>query len=191
MARRQTDFIEGNYHLYNRGCNREDIFRSDDNYVFLTTRLKHYSEELNISVIAYCFMPNHYHLLVKQNGGAKAGLLVQSIFNSYTKAFNKMYKRSGTLFEGPYKSIQIDSIEYVVHLCRYIHRNPLRAKIVKRMEDWKYSNYLECVGKRSEVPFEKEFMKNHFGTSQEYEKFVLEYQPVAELQKGIERFLLL
>ena len=95
MARRKTNFIEGNYyHIYNRGCNRENIFRSEDNYLFLIEKLKKYSIELHVSVIAYCLMPNHYHFLVKQNGNIEAGLLPQNIFNGYTKAFNNSFERS-------------------------------------------------------------------------------------------------
>jgi len=191
MARRKTDFIEENYyHIYNRGCNRENIFRSDENYLFLILKLKEYSVELNVSVIAYCLMPNHYHFLVKQNGNIKAGLLPQNIFNGYTKAFNKLFGRSGTLFEGPYKSIHVDKTEYVVHLCRYIHRNPFDAKIVTNIEDWKFSNYLECVGKRKGVIFEQEFIKNHFGSFEGYEKFVLDYNGDFEIQKRVEHYLL-
>lgn len=191
MARRKTNFIEGNYyHIYNRGCNRENIFRSEDNYLFLIEKLKKYSIELHVSVIAYCLMPNHYHFLVKQNGNIEAGLLPQNIFNGYTKAFNNSFERSGTLFEGPYKSIHVDKTEYVVHLCRYIHRNPFDAKIVKDIEDWKFSNYLECVGKRKGVIFEKEFMIDHFGSVEGYEKFVLEYQVDSETKKAIEHYML-
>lgn len=191
MARRKTDFIEGNYyHIYNRGCNRENIFRSNENYLFLTSKLKDYSIELNVSVIAYCLMPNHYHFLVKQNGNSEAGLLPQNIFNSYTKAFNKLFGRSGTLFEGPYKSIHVDKTEYVVHLCRYIHRNPFDANIVTNIEDWKFSNYLECIEKRKGVIFEQEFIKNHFGSFEGHEKFVLDYNDDSEIQERVKHYLL-
>ncbi len=66
MGIRKTIFEKGNYyHIYNRGCNKENIFWEHDNYIYLLKKLKEYKEEYNITVIAYCLMPNHYHLLLK------------------------------------------------------------------------------------------------------------------------------
>jgi REP element-mobilizing transposase RayT len=111
MARRKIQFAKGNYyHIYNRGCNREDIFRSEENYLFLLRRLK---EKINVlrtsevrstscvTVIAYCLMPNHYHFLLRQETDVPLSELLQALFNSYSKAFNKMYQRNGTLFDHP------------------------------------------------------------------------------------------
>ena len=130
MGRRKTTFLPGHYyHVYNRGVNREAIFRNRENYLFLLRRLKECADKFCITLIAYCLMPNHYHFLLRQDGEASISDFVQAIFNSYTKAFNKMYTRSGTLFEGAFKSILVDSDEYLVHLCRYIHRNPIDTNV--------------------------------------------------------------
>ena len=64
-------------------------------------------------MIVYCLMPNHYHFLVRQNGENAAGLLPQRVFNSYTKAYNKRYKHSGTIFEGRYKAIPVEQEPYL------------------------------------------------------------------------------
>lgn len=77
---------------------------------------------------------------MRQDGNVAISNFMQDIFNSYSKAFNKMYNRTGTLFEGPFKSIHIDKDNYLIHLCRYIHRNPLEAKLVADLEKWSFSN---------------------------------------------------
>lgn len=77
-------------------------------------------------MIAYCLMPNHYHFLVRQEGEYPGGLLPQRIFNGYTKAYNKLYEHSGTLFERRYQVKQVESESHLLHLCRYIHANPIR-----------------------------------------------------------------
>ncbi len=146
MARRATKFIKGEfYHIYNRGCGRDRIFQSSENFRFLQRLLREYSSEFNVSVIAYTLLPNHYHLVLRQNGESSAGDYVQRIFNRYVKAFNKMYRRTGTLFEGPFRSIQVEDDAYLIRLCRYIHRNPLEARLVARIEDWEFSDYGEWI----------------------------------------------
>jgi hypothetical protein len=84
-----------------------------------------------------------------------------------------MYDRTGTLFEGPYKAITVEKYEYLLHLCRYIHRNPLDAGLVSHPGDWNYSNYPEWIGKRSGVETDMKFVKENFPDPLEYEEFVL------------------
>ena len=99
MPQKRPEYFPGGiYHLYNRGAHRVTIFREPANYLFVLRNLKKYLRELNLSLLAYCLMPNHYHFLVRQNGTARAGLLTQRVFNSYSKAYNKRYQHSGTLF---------------------------------------------------------------------------------------------
>ena len=146
MRPRRPAYLPGHYyHIYNRGTNREPIFVEPDNYEFVLRKIKLYLRELALTLIAYCLNLNHYHWLVRQDGEQPAGLLPQRVFNSYTKAFNKRYERSGTLFEGPYKVIQIERPAHLVHLCRYIHANPVKDGLVDEIEQWPYSNYLEWV----------------------------------------------
>lgn len=148
MAQREVKFEDGGfYHIYNRGAGKQEIIRAADNYQFLINKIRLRAKQTNIAVISFCLMPNHYHLLVRQDSYISAGLFVQLLFNSYSKAFNNMYGRSGTLFEAPFKAIQVDKTEYLTHLCRYIHRNPIEAGLVNHINGWKYSNYLDCIGK--------------------------------------------
>jgi REP element-mobilizing transposase RayT len=133
------------YHVYNRGCSREPIFASDANYLFLLRRAKLFLADYPLTPIAYCLMPNHYHFLFRPDEEKALSRFIQRLFNSYTQAFNKQQGRSGTLFEGRAKSIPVDSEDYALHLCRYIHLNPVKAGLVSHTVQWPYSNYLEWV----------------------------------------------
>ena len=119
-------------------------------------------------------MPNHYHFLLRQDGTHAISLLVQAVFNSYTKAFNKMFDRSGTLFEGPFRAVMVDRDEYLVHLCRYIHLNPVKARLVSSPEEWPYSNYPEWIGQRAGTLRDETFIREWFPSPQEYRQFVLD-----------------
>ena len=163
------------YHLYNRGANRAPIFREEDNWLFVLRRVKEYCHTLSLTPIAYCLMPNHYHFLIRQDGEAGAGLLPQRAFNSYTKAFNKRYERSGTLFEGNYKALEITEEAHLLHLCRYIHANPVKDGLVADPAEWSYSNYLEWIGERAGTLVDREFVRAHFPTRELYRAFVADY----------------
>ena len=161
------------YHAYNRGCNRERIFVNDGNYIFLIKRAKSFLANYTLSVIAYCLMPNHYHFLCRPEEDDSLSRYIQRLFNSYTQAFNKGQGRSGTLFEGRFKSILVDTDEYVIQLCRYIHLNPVRAGLVRDPSQWPYSNYLEWVEKRDGILIDREFVRRYFSTPADYEDFVI------------------
>src|SRR5262245_66268988 len=96
-------------------------------------------------------MSNHYHFVLRQNGEAKINNLMQAVFYNYSSSFNQIHNHLGTLFEGPFRAILIDKNNYLLHLCRYIHRNPLEAGIVVKPEQWHYSNYAEFIGKRKGI----------------------------------------
>jgi REP element-mobilizing transposase RayT len=161
------------YHVYNRGCNHERIFANDGNYNFLLKRAKAILKDCPLSVIAYCLMPNHYHFLLRPEEDDALSRFIQRLFNSYTQAFNKQQERSGTLFEGRAKSKFVDSDEYVIHLCRYIHLNPVRAGLVSNPGEWAYSNYLDWVGQRNGTLVDHAFIHQYFLKPKDYETFVL------------------
>lgn len=184
MSRKIPEFQSGHYyHIYNRGADRKPIFFEKENYTFLLRRIKKYIQRFSISMIAYCLMPNHYHFLVRQDADKKAGKCNQYLFNSYTKAINKRYERSGTLFEGPYRAIHVDDESYLIHLCRYIHRNPLEAKLEEKPGEWPYSNYLEWIGRRAGTLVEAQFVKQYFPASQEYIRFFHRADPSSGFDK--------
>ena len=176
MPPREVTFAQGHfYHIYNRGAGRQGIFREADNYLFFLRRLKQYARDLNIALLAYCLLPNHYHLLVRQDGPEPAGLLPQRCCNSYVKAFNKRYERTGALFEDRYQAIAVDSEAYLLHLCRYIHANPVRHGLASQLEEWPYSNYPEWLGLRDGTLVDRAFVQAHFQTAADYGHFVWSY----------------
>lgn len=190
MARRKIIFLPGNYyHVYNRGAHRDNIFRNDADYVFLLKYFKRDLEKCAITAIAYCLMDNHYHFLLRQDGETEISKFMQAVFNIYTKAFNTKYNHSGTLFEGPYKAIHVDKNEYLLHLCRYIHRNPLEAGLVVKPEQWRYSNYAEFIGKRNGTLVDREFIEMNFGSPEAYEEFVMNYVPPEKTQRALRHYL--
>jgi REP element-mobilizing transposase RayT len=152
------------------------IFREPENYRFVTGRIKHYVKVFDLSVIAYCLMPNHYHLLVRQDGLHSAGLLPQRVFNSYSKAFNKRYGYSGTLFERRFQAKCIERDTHLIHLCRYIHANPVKNGLVSDPAEWPYSNYLEWIGERDSELVDRAFVREQFtALGGLYRDFVREY----------------
>jgi putative transposase len=188
---KQTDYQQGGYyHIYNRGAHRESIFREPDNYLFVLTNMKKYCRELSVTFVAYCLLPNHYHFLLRQDGATAASLLPQRIFNSYTKAYNKRYAHSGTLFEGNFKPKPVANESYLFHLCRYIHGNPVKHGLVQKLEDWPYSNYLEWVDARPGTLVDRAFVDNFFPDRREYVEFVADYlRGKDKLPDGLDEYL--
>ncbi len=177
------------YHVYNRGCNRERIFADSVNYEFLLRRAKTLLADYPLRVIAYCLMPNHYHFLFCPEADGTLSRFVQRLFNSYTQAFNKQQDRSGTLFEGRARSVLVDTDEYALHLCRYIHLNPVRAGLVTHPGDWPYSNYLEWLQRRSGALVDATFVQQYFPDGAGYEAFVLS-EVDAAVEEGVEALYL-
>ena len=149
--------FEGNtiYHIYNRSYNKK-VFYKDANYAFFLNKLKTLRDLCE--VLAYCLMPDHFHLLVyvPQNSGAtrltaQSGLTgiqvlsrkVGTILSSYTQAINKQEKRSGSLFQPKTKAKDVSSNHYAFNCFHYIHQNPVKAGLVNKIEDWRYSSFKE------------------------------------------------
>ena len=177
------------YHIYNRGTSKATIFREESNYLFVIQKIKEVCSENQIGMIAYCLEPNHYHFLVRQDGSQPAGNLPQFVFNSYTKAYNKRYEHSGTLFERRFNAKPIQTSSHLLHLCRYIHGNPVKDGLVANPADWQYSNYLDCIGERKGTLVDNEFIKEQFGSAEEYKKFLFEYLKSRQLPDDVIRFL--
>lgn len=191
MVKRNIEFIKGEYyHIYNRGCNKTDIFYKPTNYPYLMNLMEERPDSFQVSTIAFCLMPSHYHFLLRQNSDISISNFIESVFNSYTKAFNKMFKRTGTLFEGPFKAIHVDNPNYLIQLCRYIHRNPLDAGLVDKLLNWKYSNYLEWIGQRNSLLIDIEFVKNNFIIPEDYIIFVSDYISQDTSDSDLKKYIL-
>jgi len=184
MPRRQTPFIpDFYYHLYNRGNNRQAIFFEHDNYLFFLRGIKKYVCSAAATIIAYCLMPTHYHMLVRVGLGAQTSQVsservsnaMQRFLISYTKAINKRFSRVGALFQGQFQAKPVQSYEHLLHLCIYIHANPVKDGLVTAPEDWPYSNYLEWMEERAGVLVDRDFIREHFNSSDEYRTLVADY----------------
>ena len=190
MPAKRPKYLPGHYyHFYNRGAHRVSIFREEDNYFFVLRKMKKYCCELALAPIAYCLMPNHYHYLIRQDGEAPAGRLPQRVFNSYSKAYNKRYEHSGTLFEDNYKVAPVEDDAHLLHLCRYIHANPVKDRLVSDVGDWPYSNYLEWIGEREGTLMDREFVRAHFPSPERYKEFVSDYLAHRRLPEELESYL--
>ena len=183
-------YLEGHYyHIFNRGCNREPIFFMEDNYRYLLHRMKATISVYGVGIIAYCLMPNHYHLLVRQDTDRPLSDWLKAVFIGYTQAVNKQQNRRGTLFEGRARNKVIEKDEYLAHLICYIHLNPVVAGLAKKPEHWQYSNFLECVGQRDGTLYDRQFMNDHFGSTEAYRKFFQEYCQNSPLNEAMDEYL--
>jgi len=141
MARAWRIEYEGAlYHVLSRGNQKQDIVITDDDRKLFLATVGEMAERFEIDVFAYVLMDNHYHLLFRTN---RANLCrsMQWFGATYTKRFNLRRNRSGHLFQGRYKNMLVQNDAYLLQLSYYIHRNPLRAGMVKRLADYKWSSY--------------------------------------------------
>jgi REP element-mobilizing transposase RayT len=164
------------YHVYNRGAGKGLIFFNSGNYEYCLRLVKRYYRPYGVTVIAYCLMPNHYHFLVRQETDQVLSKFINVLFNAYVQAVNRQQGRKGTLFEGRFRHVWVDREEYLIHLCRYIHMNPVKAKLVSRIEKWPYSNYLEWIGQRAGTLKDETFIRERFPTHEAYQQFVADDQ---------------
>ncbi len=177
------------YHIYNRGISKSPIFREEANYLFVIRRIKEYSRANHLSMIAYTLEPNHYHFLTRQDGDEPASNLPQFVFNSYTKAYNNKYEHSGTLFEGRFRAKPVQSYSHLLHLCRYIHGNPVKDGLVTDPAEWQWSNYLEWIGERDGTLVDREFIRENFGTAKAYKQYLFDDLKSRNLPEDVKRFL--
>jgi putative transposase len=162
MTRRQIFPQVGHFHhVYNRGNNRQNIFFERDNYLYFLRLIRHSFVAHDVDVVAYCLMPNHYHLLVYPRG-EELSQAMKSLSLSYTKAINKRFNRVGGLFQGRFQKIRVMDAEYLAQLIHYIHLNPVKANLVRRPEEWEFSSYLEYAGLRSGTLPKLELIQQQF-----------------------------
>ncbi len=183
-------FIKGHYyHIYNRGCNRASIFFNKENYYYLIEKMKKTSRTYGAKIIGYCLMPNHYHYLVRQDQDIPLSEWIRVLFIGYTQAVNRQQNRKGTLFEGRAKHRVIEKEDYLLYLMAYIHVNPVMAGLVAGPEQWKFSNYLDCIGQRKGDILDLDFIRNHFGSRAAYREFVVTFDPSSTPANGLKDYV--
>lgn len=153
MARKPRFNVLGNpQHVIHRGNNRQATFFAEEDYRFYLDCLMEAARKYDCTIHAYVLMTNHVHLLVTPGQLESIARLMQSVGRRYVQYINYSYKRSGTLWEGRYKASLIQSDQYLLTCMRYIELNPVRADMVERPGDYKWSSYrTNAHGAKSEL----------------------------------------
>lgn len=147
MARKPRIEFEGAfYHVITRGNQRQKVFKDSDDFLKYLEILSNYKTQYKYFLYVYVLMNNHVHLLIETQETPLSKIL-QGINQSYTTYFNRKYKTVGHLFQGRYKAILCDRDEYLLSLVKYIHLNPVRAKIVKTPDEYQWSSHLSYIKK--------------------------------------------
>lgn len=197
---------DGFYHLYNRGVEKRKIFLDDQDYKTFLKYLKIYLDPPldlparkvtireytfqapakplknyngQVELLAYCLMPNHFHLLIKQKAKNSMELFMRSLATKYSTYFNKRYDRIGSLFQGPYKAVLVSDDNYLLHVSRYIHLNPVKDSPLHMA----YSSYGDYLQKRKTTWINTKTLLSYFKTAQKltlrdmlsYQSFVEDY----------------
>lgn len=179
----------GVYHVYNRGVEKRDIFLDDRDYKTFLYFLKEYLLDPNdplrgnrtgkgrtlvrqsfagrVELLAYCLMPNHFHLLLRQIGENDIAEFMKCLGTIYTMYFNDRYDRKGSLSQGRYKAILVENDDYLLHLSRYIHLNPSCKGLTLAGYDW--SSYQEYLGVRGTKWVKPEFILSIFNDNEDNE----------------------
>jgi putative transposase len=165
------------YHITSRGNEQKAVFKNKQDRIKFLEYLESSSERYDAVIHAYCMMDNHYHLLLETPSG-NLPQIMRHINGAYTTYFNVKRDRSGHLFQGRYKAILVDRDEYAKELSRYIHLNPVRAKIVEHPEEYEWSSYVYYIGRKKKPEWlNTDFILGYFGRKRAlaekgYQKFV-------------------
>ena len=162
------------YHVYNRGAHRLPLFHSSSDYQYCLALVSKYRSRYQVSVLAYCLMPNHYHFLLRQNPDGSISRFIQTIFNTYTQHFNRRTRHSGTLFQGKAKRKLVSNEDRLAALARYIHLNPYRARLAAYPHPWPSSDFEEWCGKKPFTISLPELRDRFFACGDDYRTFVEE-----------------
>ena len=135
----RLEFPGALYHVIARGNERKSIYRDDADRQRYLDRLAFYREKFSFQLLAYCLMDNHVHLVI-ETGQAPLSRIMAGLQSSYTQYFNWRHTRVGHLFQGRYKALLVDEDPYGLALIRYVHENPVRAKVVERAEEYAWSS---------------------------------------------------
>jgi len=139
------------HHIIQRGHNRQTVFASDQDYLYYLENLKTWKEAYGCKVYAYCLMTNHVHLIINPGNDVRnMAYLMKRVAGRQTRYVNMLKKRTGSLWEGRYKSSPISTDEYLLMCCRYVELNPMRAGIVADPSEYRWSSYGVKIGTRSE-----------------------------------------
>lgn len=207
MPIRNDPLVAGEiYHIVNRGVASMSIFINDRHYQRALETIFYYQhknpplrysyffrqtqsaktesslklnadKEYSVEIISYCLMPNHIHLLLKQTTDNGISEFMRKFSDSYTRYFNVKNKRIGPIFQGPFKSVRIETEQQLLHVSRYVHLNPYSSGLVKSINDLKqypYSSLPEYLGKTNYSYCQKDTILNYFKKTNSYREFIFE-----------------
>jgi len=144
----RLELAGGLYHVTSRGDRREAIYMDDKDREKWLEILGNVCSRFNWRCHAYCLMDNHYHIVI-ETAEANLSKGMRQLNGVYTQYFNKQHNRVGHVYQGRYKGILVERDSYLLELSRYVVLNPIRADMIKNMDEWKWSSYQAMIG---EVP---------------------------------------
>ena len=148
----RIEYADGYYHVMNRGRGRQRIFHDAEYFEAFLVTLQEAHQRFGVQVHSYCLMSNHYHLLLK-TPEANLSRAMRHVNGLYTQRYNRLKKTDGPLFRGRYKAIVVDSDSYLLQVSRYIHLNPLDAKLVRDVKRYPWSSYPAYLNKKPCPPW--------------------------------------
>ncbi|MBI4185710.1 transposase [Candidatus Berkelbacteria bacterium] len=200
---RPTFVTDGFYHVYNRGVAKQPLFVNDSDRDHLLKTLSFYleseppkrlsivSDELLletlsqlvtsplVEILAYCLMPNHFHLLVKQRSDGGVSTFLRRAQNSYTRYYNTKYYRVGTMFQGRFHAVEVTTDAQLLHVSRYIHLNPVVARLSKKASDYNWSSYPQYVQGQGNRLCNPSMILAMAHSPENYDQFVTDYMDYA------------
>ena len=193
------------YHVFNRGVEKKDVFVDDqDRRVFLfylniytgnldqvtarysdlPARLKDKNLGDSLDLLAYCLMPNHFHLVIFQKEADAMPRLLKQVTNGYTAYFNQKHNRVGSLFAGRYRAVTIGDDDLLAHVVRYVHLNPVVAGLSGKPGEWGWCSYKNYMGENGGINCETHRVGDRFASSEDFAKY---HADQAEYARELER----
>jgi len=137
------------YHVLNRGNGQAEVFHKQDDYAAFLRLLPLAVERVPMRILAFCLLPNHFHLVLWPRGDDDLGRFMQWLLTSHVRRYHRHYQSSGHVWQGRFKAFPIQHDEHLLAVMRYVERNPLRANLVERAEDWRWSSLRDRFGGQS------------------------------------------
>ena len=152
MPRIARNFVDGCiYHILNRGNSRKVVFHSPEDYEAFLKSLQETKTTFNISILAYCLMPNHFHLLLQPQKAAKLSNFMQRVMIRHIRRYQSLRQTVGHVWQGRYKSFPVQTDGHLLTVVRYIEGNPLRANLAQHAIQWPWSSFAERQNEQSRL----------------------------------------
>src|SRR4029078_883694 len=128
------------YHVLNRGNGQAEVFHKEADYAAFVDLMVEANERLPLRILGYVLMPNHFHLVLWPRGDGDLSRWMQWLLTAHVRRYHRHYHGSGHVWQGRFKAFPIEQDEHLLTVLRYVERNPLRANLVERAEDWQWSS---------------------------------------------------